>query len=290
MRDWHLLEALRDLRHELDFAGGRCPRCGFHLVLSPVGPPSWWPPHLDSLGMRDVPLKQDVDDLASIGVWTVGQLLDIQPTELARRTQLSVDRLSLYRFLARRYVALRAEHAWFDLLNSSDRASEKITPGLALHISQNDAYTPVEVVIDLRDKLNFEELLGMSPDRRMRTRVEHAERSQRELVSQLELRQSEGDGGYLQVWLSNQIIASLNIQQILNAGRNPSVSSISPALPVRSCMDAVVSRLSASTTMSKRTGKNQIVALLDSGVNGSHKDLASRKIVHKRHYVGIEHR
>jgi serine protease AprX len=102
----------------------------------------------------------------------------------------------------------------------------------------------------------------------------------------LELGNSSGDGGYLQVWLSNQIIASLTLDQIVRTSSNESVAMIGSALPVRSCMDQVTTRISATSTRSNRSGHGQIIALLDSGVNTSHPDLSSRSIVHKNYYVG----
>jgi serine protease AprX len=99
--------------------------------------------------------------------------------------------------------------------------------------------------------------------------------------------QPSGDqDGYLQVWLSNQLVASLTIGQIAIVAAMNSVASISLALTVRSCIDQAVTRISANTTQSTRTGNDQVVALLDSGINSAHPYLPSSQIKHQKHYVG----
>lgn len=289
MPDWKLNDLLRRLPVN-DFNGlHRCPRCGLALERYFA---AWDPYRLVGrfpLG-RGVHLNQDFNGLSDAGVDTVYQLLDAQPWQLTARTGIPAERISGYRFRARELVLSEAWSAKHHLWHKFDDRVAKITPGLALRISEQLSTAQgggrFEVVVSMKDKLEFESLLEMTASERLNLRQGHSTRSQRELISELGLGEFGTDGEYLRVWLSNQFIASLTPDQILRAGSNESVAMIGSALPVQSCMDQVMTRISATSIRSKRSGRGQIVALLDSGVNSLHPDLSSASIIHKNHYVG----
>jgi hypothetical protein len=232
-------------------------------------------------------MLDDLKYLEKCEIVTVQQLLAARPSELQRKTEnIPMERLLRYRARSQRYIWDRALAAWHHRAVGSLKEAKRIGFALALQMSEQKRDEPIEVIIDMADKLSFDELLAMSPENRTAARRDHASRSQQQLVNQLELREGVSDGGYLQVWLSNQVVTALTPTQILNASRIETVNLITLGLPVRSCLDEAVSRISGAKTLSVCRGKGQIVALLDSGVDASHPDLTKCTVSQKKYYVG----
>ncbi len=254
-----------------------CPCCGAYR----------WNPTFREFIHPSSDMLEDLLRLEKHGVQTVQQLLAARPSELQRKIEvIPMDRLMRFRGQAQTYIWDRALDAWHHLPVGSSTEARRIGFALALQMSERERDEPIEVIIDMADKLSFDDVLAMSPENRTSTRRLHASRSQQQVVNQLELRQDFSDGGYLQVWLSNQMVAALTPAQILDASRIEAVNRITLGLPVRSCLDEAVSRISATKTLSIRSGKGQIVALLDSGVDASHPDLAKCAVKQKKYYVG----
>jgi subtilisin family serine protease len=218
--------------------------------------------------------------------------LDCSPFYLLRKSRVSLEHLGAYREIARRWVLLESKQARQILAGHkwTDKAGESITDGLALQLAsslgtraKDDHF---EVDIQMNDVLRFESLVEMEPQARLEARREHAVRTQADLLRSLEL----PEGSYSRLWLSNQIIASLRVEQIRRCAENEAVRRISPMLPIEGCIDQCLSRVSLGQLSSKRDGRGQIVALLDSGVDDSHPDLGSAQVIHKQDYTQRGHR
>lgn len=262
-----------------------CPRCGFRGVetLRPVGDvvPAWPSP---------ADLDHHLDALGRLKVYAASQLLNARPFELLRSSNVPLENLAAY-FEAARYWFAREAHRVQALLSHrgwSDRAIEAISSGLALRLAalfegepQGDLF---EVTVQMADALPLERVIDMQSRERLELRQNHARRTQADLIGTLEL----GDN-HTRIWLSNQFIASLNVEQIRRVAENPAVRSVSPTLPFEACIDVGLKRVSATTLLSNYSGKGQIVALLDSGIDDSHPDLSGAQVVHKKDYTGKGH-
>ncbi len=280
MLDWNLSDVVQDWRKAVHM----CPLCGLHLFHPALGD-RWY----EELPPWSSDVREDLKELERHEISTVQQLLAMRPSELRRITDMPSERAAGYRLLARLYRWHRFAEAWHLLVGTRSTEAQKLSPALAFQLvaqENNRNEHPIEVIIDMRDKLSFEELSLLSREERLSRRREHADRSQRQLVGQLELREGVNDGGYLQGWLANQLVVSLTPRQILNAASNEAVGLITFGLPVEACLDHAMTRISASQTRAGLSGEGQIVALLDSGVDASHPDLTSCSITQKKGYVG----
>src|SRR5260370_6203674 len=157
MEDWELLEAVKYWPQPMN----ECPCCGrpfWHLNVPSEVPWSF------AGGPLLIPFdhfQQDLVDLKANGITTVRDLLDVSPSELQRNTEIAPERLSQYRIFGRLQIFLRARHAWHDLYLRYDHDIRKISYSLALQMAEqerrNEEDRPIEVIIDMADKLSFDE-------------------------------------------------------------------------------------------------------------------------------------
>jgi len=164
--------------------------------------------------------------------------------------------------------------------------TEKLGQALAIELAfrgQDGDWDQMEVVVQMRDHLPFERVAELPPAQQIALRREHANNTQLELTSIFEL--GRGARPYLQLWLSNQLVTSLNRFDIGRLTEREDVSRVTLSLPVRACINEGFPRVCSPAIAHAYSGKDQIVALIDSGIDSEHPDLKGR-VVHKRDYVG----
>jgi serine protease AprX len=264
----------------------RCPRCGYNSLATtfdPVGGiiPAWTFPG---------DLKHHIDALERLKIFTVADLLNARSFELLRSSKVPLENLVAYVEAGHNWFAMEGERARFSLAHQGwpDRALQAISGGMALRLlamSEGKLKDDrIEVSVQMADVLPFERIIDLEPRDRLALRQNHARETQGNLIGTLELGENQ-----TQIWLSNQFIAVLNFDQIGRVALNPAVRSVCPTLPIEACIDAGIKRVSANTLSSTRKGDGQVIALLDSGVDSSHPDLSSTRIVHKKDYTGKGH-
>jgi hypothetical protein len=259
-----------------------CPRCGYRDIADAF---DLRPLQFSLLGSgRD--WKDDIHALEQLRIFTVADLLDARPWEILRSSNISIENLAAYVEACRYLSATEGERARHLLAKQGwpDRAFQAISGGMAIRLlalREDPKDDRVEVSIQMADVLPFERVIEMEPLARMRLRQDHARETQASLIDSLKLGED-----HTQIWLSNQFIASLDLDQIGRVAANPAVRSICPTLPFEGCINEGIKRISATTLSSTRKGEGQIIALMDSGVDSSHPDLASAQIIHKKDYTG----
>lgn len=235
-----------------------------------------------------VPKNTILSSLEGADIRTARQLLAARLFETSRRTKLNWEAIAALRVAARWGLNQEAREARNSLakneLWSKNDAFMRLSSGMALLVwrrLQAEDHSPMWAVIQMGDVLPFEAVADLTPEERLANRRDHAARTQRPLLDGLEL--TDESPGFLQVWLSNQFIGLFQPGQLVAAASNPSVRRISPILPVRACVDQAKVRVKGTQLFGAYSGKDQIIALIDSGIDDSHPDLCNR-VIHKKHY------
>jgi subtilisin family serine protease len=245
-------------------------------------------PYIDPAPVR-VPISStdDLLQLAEIEITSVRQLLSARPTAVCRATGLPWERVVTYRLIARWWIqgaTLGARHrlasvGWSDTVIShlsggaAHMLADMLSPG------RNE---PMEMIVSMANVLSHDELRELSPRARMARRQAHARETQGPLIDRLQL----SDHDRVEIWLANQLIARLTLEDARRIAEDPSVRRITPALPIRACVNEGLARVAGTALLGSMTGRDQIVALIDSGVDDTHADFVAGQIVHKRDYTG----
>jgi hypothetical protein len=232
--------------------------------------------------------KQSLRDLDRAGFGTARKLLSHRLSAECRDTGLPWETIVGFRLAARWRLLDESTRAWSLLAKKGwkDEAIAKLSRGMALLLvekltSKEVEHDPVEGVVQMASVLPFERLVELSAADRLNRRQSHAAETQADLLRRLELKPETP--GYLHVWLSNQVIGTFQPWQLFNAAHDPAVRGISPNFRVTACVDEAKARVRATQAFSNYAGKGQIIALIDSGVDDRHPDLAGR-VAHKKHY------
>ncbi len=230
--------------------------------------------------------KRDLAELERQDIYLARELLAARPSRVMRSGVIRWDNLALYRAAALEFVEDQSRWARRRLshLGWPDAAIAKLSGEAAIRVQsmiERRERDRVETICQMADVLERELLLELSRQARLDRRRAHASEAQSALLGALELNPTD----IFQAWLSNQFIAELNEFQIRRAAEDSRVRSISATLPLRACVDEGLARVSATSLRSGAQGKDEIVALIDSGVDDTHPDLTGR-IVHKYDYTG----
>jgi subtilisin family serine protease len=277
MIDWTLDEAICSL--EKGFCYGHCPKCG-----------ASWLSHgyfFSSFGHKHASVI--AKSLADAGFGTVRKLLASRPRQASRLAGIYLDEITAMRHAARLWLLDRFYFALEKLtkeFNAAREQTEKLSQALAIELAfrgRDGDFDQMEVVVQMREHLPFERVAELSPAQQIALRREHANNTQLELTRNFEL--GSRARPYLQVWLSNQLVAFLNRFDIGRLTEREDVSRVTLSLPVRACINEGFPRVCSPAIAHTYSGKDQIVALIDSGVDSEHPDLKGR-VVHKRDYVG----
>jgi subtilisin family serine protease len=233
-------------------------------------------------------LQSDLEAFTRLGLSTPRDFLSPLPVLLAHDSGVPLHRIVSYRDTCRSWLIQQSWDARRLLSKKGvpDKSLLALTDEMAVRLAAmlDDPNLPdrIEVVVQFQNSLTLARLLDMSPEQRTAQR-------------QLRLREMQADplrqsdvplGSVFNVWLANQVIASLSQFQIISMAGNPAVRGVGPTLPIRGCMDEALKRISAKALRSSRSGSNQIVALIDSGVDSSHPDFRPGQIVHKQDFTG----
>lgn len=278
MIDWTLDEVICSLAKGLDARYMHCPKCGARLLREFV--------------YSQFEYEQAsciASCLNSAGLGTVRKLMDSRPIEASRKAELHLDEVNAIRLAARLWLWNRhseAEEKVAHKYKLKRHEIDKLGRSLAIELAfggQDNDWEQMEVVVQMRDRVPFEQVAELPPVQQIALRREHANRSQLELTRVFEL--GSRARPYLQLWLSNQLIAYLNRFDVARITQREDVSRVTLSLPVRACIDEGFPRVGSSAIAHNYTGKDQVVALIDSGIDSDHPDLKGR-VEHKRDYVG----
>jgi hypothetical protein len=237
MVDWTLEEVLCICGRLVDTRFWHCPRCGAGLECRL---------HLRSpfLGTSET-ASTTAKCLSAAGLGSVHKLLDCRPLEACRRSGLHLDDVVQMRGVARWWLLDRAhnaaqklaeKHGWGQ--DEIDKLGPAVATALAFGNENNDS-DQIEVVVEMRDQLPYERLIELPAAQQVALRRAHANASQAELTRSFELGADRRT--YLQIWLSNQFVASLSPFDIQRAAQRPDVSRrvalISPASITAPCFN-----------------------------------------------------
>jgi hypothetical protein len=233
-------------------------------------------------------LQGDLKAFGLSGLSTPRAFLSLLPVSLAHQTRVPLHRIVVYRDACRFWLIRRCSEArrFLSKKDVSDKSLSALTDEMAVRLAamldHPDSADRIEVVVQFQNSLTLAQLLEMSPERRMSER-------------QGRLREMEVDAfrqsdvplrGVFNVWLANQVIASLSPFEIVRIAGSAAVRSVGPTLPIRGCMDEALKRISANSLRSSHDGTGQIIALIDSGVDSSHPDFRHGQIVHRHDFTG----
>lgn len=233
-------------------------------------------------------LQSDLEAFALSGLSTPRDFLAPLPVYLAHGTEIPLHRIVFYREVCRSWLIqlsadARRALSKKDVPDQSILAfTDEMAVQLAAMLDHPDRPDRFEVVVQFQNSFTLAQLLDMSPEQRIALRQGRLREMQAIPFRLFDI----ALGSVFNVWLANQAIASLSRFQIIGLAGHPGVRSVGPTLPVRGCMDEAVKRISANTLRSKRNGSDQIVALIDSGVDSSHPDFRPGQIVHKQDFTG----
>lgn len=159
----------------------------------------------------------------------------------------------------------------------------RATPALVSALPSEEMTT---VVVTLRDGADLDTVRGRTRGARLRGTIEAlqatAASSQADIRSTLRLRSRQGSvASFTPLWVANAISVTATADVIAELANSPSVRTVQPDR-----IDLVPSAAPATATQAAlrapavwdlgNTGQGVVVANLDSGVDGSHPDLAPR--------------
>lgn len=233
-------------------------------------------------------LESDLEAFTLVGLSTPRDFLSPLPVLLAHDSGVPLHRVVSYQDACRSWLIQQSCDAR-RLLSKKDVPDKSLlafTDEMAVRLAAMlvDPNLPgrIEVVVQFENSLTLARLLEMSPEQRTAQRQLRLREMQTDALREAEV----PPGSVFNVWLANQVITSLSLFQIITLASNPAVRSVGPTLPIRGCMDEALKRISANVLRSGRGGSNQIVALIDSGVDSSHPDFSPGQIVHKQDFTG----
>jgi serine protease AprX len=277
MIDWTLEEVIWSLAKGFDARYAHCPQCGARFL------------HDFVYSVFEFEQAQCITKrLASSGIETVRQLVDSRPIETSRKAELYLDEVCAIRLAVRLWLWNRHSQAEDKLAHGyglKQRETDKLGRSLAIELAfggQDDNWEDMEVVVEMRDRLPFEQVAELPSVQQITLRREHADRTQLELTRVFELGEARP---YLQLWLSNQLVLHLNRFDVVRVAQRDDVSRVTLSLPVRACVDEAFPRVCSSAIAQNYFGKDQVVALIDSGIDSGHPDLNGR-VAQKKDYVG----
>lgn len=228
-------------------------------------------------------LQCDLQSLDGLLISTPRGFLLARPSSLAREAEIPLDHLILYRHLCHNWLLQRADDARRHLSKHgvSDKSIFRLSDEMAVRLRQMMDHPSgpdrLEIVVQFENSLTLEQVSVLSREERLARRRARVREMEREVLPRIDV----PERNVLTVWLANQSVVTVSVFQLLRLAESPAVRSISPTLPIRGCMDEALKRVPAKRLRSARDGSDQIVALLDSGVDHRHPDFVPARICHK---------
>jgi serine protease AprX len=232
-------------------------------------------------------LHEDLYELEKCCITSVRELLDARPSVLLRQVGIPTSRFHSYRLIARWSLmvashwrrSMLAKQGWSE--NAVGRLSDKTAQVAGEFVTSGRKDEPIQVIVQMADVIPPEALRDLARAERIERLRKHAEESQAVLLSRTELRFGEG----AQIWLANQMIVWLSVDQLGRLADSDAVRRIGPTLPLRPCLNEALPRVGTLPPPSGYTGKDQVVAVIDSGVDELHPDFHPGQVVHQKTYV-----
>jgi serine protease AprX len=232
-------------------------------------------------------LHDDLCELEKCSITSVRELLDARPSTLLRQVGIPASRMHSYCLIAR-WSLLAASHWRRGMLAKQDwsehavgRLSNKTAHLAGEYVASGRKDEPMQVIVQMADVIPPEALGDLARGERIERLRKHAEESQAALLRRTDLRLGDG----VQIWLANQMIVWVSVDQLLRLANNDAVRRIGPTLPLRPCLDEALPRVRTLPSPLGYTGTDQIVAVIDSGVNELHSDFHPGQVVHQHTYI-----